>query len=129
MAATDPANPYGAALRWSTSTEGRGPTRTVGATVILVDGALVAYLARGDRQLLTWLPESEPQRSQGARAIATVLIERARRGGDTPRGMLLEEIDGAPPSLHALAQYLTEAGFISGALGFQATKANEKPKI
>ena len=30
---------------------GRGPTRTVGATVILVNGALAAYLARGDRQL------------------------------------------------------------------------------
>jgi len=27
--------------------------------VILVNGALVAYLARGDRLLLTWLPETE----------------------------------------------------------------------
>ena len=40
MAATDPANPYGAALKWPAA-PGRGPTRTVGATVVLVDGALV----------------------------------------------------------------------------------------
>jgi ATP-dependent Lhr-like helicase len=120
LAATDPANPYGAALSWSPST-GRGPTRTVGAIVILVDGAACAYLARGDRQLLTWLPEGEPQRSRAARAIARALVDRAREGGDEPRGMLLEEIDGAPPSLHPLAPFLLEAGFRSGALGFQAT--------
>jgi ATP-dependent Lhr-like helicase len=70
MSATDPANPYGAALKWATA-QGRGPTRTVGATVVLVDGALVAYLAKGDRQLLTWLPEAEPQRSHAATAIAS----------------------------------------------------------
>ncbi len=100
---------------------GRGPTRTVGATVILVDGALAAHLARGDRQLTSFLPDAEPDRSKAARAIARVLIDRARAVdavSETPRGMLLEEIDGAPPSLHPIAHYLTEAGFISGAMGF-----------
>src|SRR5262249_50238537 len=72
LPATDPANPYGAMLRFdsATTTAGRGPTRTVGATVILVNGLLAAYLARGDRQLLVWLPDSEPERSKTARAIA-----------------------------------------------------------
>jgi ATP-dependent Lhr-like helicase len=121
MPATDPANPYGAALKWSEA-PGRGPTRTVGATVVLVDGVLVAYLARGDRQLLTWLPESEPHRAKAARAIAGALIERARTGGETPRGMLIEDIDGAPSTLHPLAPFLAEAGFLPGALGFQATR-------
>jgi ATP-dependent Lhr-like helicase len=73
--------------------------------------------------LLTWLPEPEPQRSRAARAIARVLIERARSGGDSPRGMLIEEIDGAPPAAHALAPFLLEAGFIGGAMGLQATFA------
>jgi hypothetical protein len=50
-----------------------------------------------------------------------MLIERARSGGDRPRGMLIEEIDGVPPSAHPLAPYLVEAGFIGGAMGFQAT--------
>jgi ATP-dependent Lhr-like helicase len=89
--------------------------------VILVNGALAAYLARGDRQLLTYLPAAEPERSKVARAIARVLIDRARAGGDAPRGMLVEEIDGAPPAQHALAPFLTEQGFVAGALGYQAT--------
>ena len=151
LAATDPANPYGATLKFpafaasatgiasarqaaaprgarsAPTSDGergdspRGPTRSVGATVILVDGALVAYLARGDRLLLTWLPEAEPQRSRAARGTARVLIERARSGGDSPRGMLIEEIDGRPPSHHPVAPFLIEAGFISGAMGFQAS--------
>jgi ATP-dependent Lhr-like helicase len=147
LAATDPANPYGATLKWVSrrSTQnpqnpqndksfassassalnvvgeaGRGPTRSVGATVILVDGALAAYLARGDRQLVTYLPESEPERSKMGRAIARVLIDRARTGGESPRGMLIEEVDGLPPSTHPIARFLAEAGFVSGALGMQA---------
>ena len=130
LSATDPASPYGATLRFpvfagtnapASARQARGPTRTVGATVILTDGAFAAWLARGDRQLVTSLPESEPERSKRARAIAHVLIERARSGVDAPKGMLIEEIDGLPPSAHPLAAYLTEAGFIGGALGFQAT--------
>jgi ATP-dependent Lhr-like helicase len=137
LAATDPANPYGATLRWPgtngapSGREGhetagaagtrRGPTRSVGATVILVDGALAAYLGRGDRQLTAYLPDAEPQRSRVGRAISRALIERARAGGDSPRGMLIEEIDGGSPAAHPLAPYLAQAGFISGALGLQAT--------
>jgi ATP-dependent Lhr-like helicase len=143
LAATDPANPYGAALAWpkkkpqssertqsqdrsadspvSAGDAGRGPTRCVGATVILVNGALAAYLPRGDRQLLAFLPDAEPDRSRIGRAVARVLIDRARTGGDSPRGMLIEEIDGAPPERHAMATLLGEAGFVAGAMGLQAT--------
>jgi len=128
LSATDPANPYGAAVRFPAmafggASAGRGPTRSVGATVILIDGALAAYLGRGDRQLLTYLPDSEPQRSRTAKAIARALRERSRMPtGDeqTPRGMLIEEIDGVPPSAHPIAPYLARAGFLTGALGFQA---------
>jgi ATP-dependent Lhr-like helicase len=136
LSATDPANPYGAAIKFPAFaahaasarqahvSTGRGPTRSVGATVILVDGALAAYLARGDRQLLTFLPDAEPQRSKTARAIARALRERSRApvGDDqSPRGMLIEEIDGVPPSAHPIAPHLARAGFHTGALGFQAS--------
>jgi ATP-dependent Lhr-like helicase len=152
LAATDPANPYGATLKWpafapsgasarqasgddgararraeaavddvTAAKAGRGPTRSVGATVILVNGALAGYLARGDRQLITFLPEAEPDRSKAARAVAHVLIDRARTGGESPRGMLIEEIDGTQPALHPISPFLTEAGFVAGAMGFQAT--------
>jgi ATP-dependent Lhr-like helicase len=135
LAATDPANPYGAALKWPAlaataasarqapggtaggASAGRGPTRSVGATVILVNGAAAAYLGRGDRQLTTWLPAVEPERSKVARVVAEVLIGRARSGGETPRGMLIEEIDGAPAADHPLTPFLVEAGFVRSALG------------
>jgi ATP-dependent Lhr-like helicase len=127
LAATDPANPYGATLPYPSPTSGddtgRRPSRSVGATVILLEGTLAAYLARGDRMLLTWLPEAEHLRSRTARAVARVLIERARSGTDSPRGMLIEEIDGGPPSQHPLASFLVEAGFQPGAMGYQATYA------
>jgi ATP-dependent Lhr-like helicase len=93
----------------------------VGSTVVLVDGALVAYLARGDRQLLTWIPDAEPQRSRAARAVARVLIDRARSGGESPRGMLIEEIDNVPATAHAIAPFLIDTGFLAGAMGLQAT--------
>jgi ATP-dependent Lhr-like helicase len=132
MAATDPANPYGATLKFppvpslEDAQAGRGPTRTVGATVILVDGSLAAYLARGDRQLSIWVPEAEPQRSRTARAVARALIERARSGGDTPRGMLIEELNGTAASTHVIALFFIEAGFAAGALGLQATRARTR---
>jgi hypothetical protein len=85
--------------------------------VILVNGAAVAYLARGDRQLLTYLPEVEPDRSKVARAVAQVLIDRARSGGDAPRGMLIEEIDAMPAGEHPLTPFLLEVGFVRSALG------------
>ena len=43
LAATDPANPYGSALPWPV----KGPSRAVGAYVVLVDGRGCAYIERG----------------------------------------------------------------------------------
>src|SRR5439155_23960342 len=143
LAATDPANPYGAALQWppfaaqaasggqargpdAAGSAGRGQTRAVGATVILVNGRVDGYLARGERQLVTYLPDAEPERSRVGRALARVLIERARTGGEAPRGMLIEEIDGGPANLHPLARLLVEAGFIAGGMGLQPTFSSSR---
>lgn len=63
LAATDPANPYGAALSWpaipSFAGEGSGvvkhrPARKAGACVVLVDGAPVLYVERGAKTLLAF---------------------------------------------------------------------------
>lgn len=63
LAATDPANPYGAALSWpaipSFAHEGEGtvkhrPARKAGACVVLVDGAPVLYVERGAKTLLAF---------------------------------------------------------------------------
>jgi ATP-dependent Lhr-like helicase len=123
LAATDPANPYGAILKWPAPPgpprDGRGPTRTAGATVILVNGRLGAYLARGDRQLTVYLPEAEPTRTNTARAVASRLFQLATASAGR-RGMLIAHVDGVAVSEHPLAPYLIEAGFVRGAMGFQA---------
>ncbi|WP_111719506.1 DEAD/DEAH box helicase [Homoserinimonas sp. OAct 916] len=53
LAATDPANPYGAALPWPAGT-GHRPGRKAGALVVLVDGALVLYVERGGKSVLAF---------------------------------------------------------------------------
>jgi ATP-dependent Lhr-like helicase len=132
VAATDPANPYGTTLKWPASAKasagqasgseadaGRAPTRTVGALVVLVNGALAAYLPRGGRQVTAYLPDDEPARSTVARALAGALATLAR---DEQRGLLLAEINGQDPAHHPLAPYLIEAGFHPSAMGFQMAK-------
>ncbi len=52
LAATDPAQPYGAALAWPES-PGR-PARTAGAHLVLADGAPLILLERGGRSLTTF---------------------------------------------------------------------------
>ncbi|WP_344655281.1 ATP-dependent helicase [Catenulispora subtropica] len=62
LAATDPANAYGAALPWparpvgedGAPATGHKPGRKAGALVVLVDGELVLYVERGGRTLLSW---------------------------------------------------------------------------
>ena len=120
LAATDPANPYGAVLKWpaSPAAGGRGPTRSVGARVTLVNGVLAAYVGKTDRVFLSFLPEEEPNRSTAARHVARLLFELAT---SSPDGLLIGEIDGEPVERHALAPFLLEAGFARRATGFQAS--------
>jgi ATP-dependent Lhr-like helicase len=122
LSATDPANPYGTILRWPEGgvpvEAGRGPTRTVGALVIMIDGAIAAYISRGARQLLAWVPEDEPARSATANALATTLAALGTdQDGRLP--MLIAEINGVPSPEHPLAPYLVEAGFSPSAMGYQ----------
>ena len=103
LAATDPANPYGTILRWPEASrsaaaenvpegradeglprrsapEGRakaGPTRSAGSLVVMVNGALAAYISRGARQLLAFLPDDE-RRKRRSRAR---LLRRWRGSG------------------------------------------------
>ena len=126
LSATDPANPYGTILRWpdarAEEDRGRGPTRSVGSIVVMVNGALAAYISRGARQLLVFLPEDEPARSTTARALATRLAQLAR-GEQGRLALLIGEINGVPTSEHPMAPYLTEAGFSPSAMGFHVRRA------
>ena len=126
LAATDPANPFGALLPWpreeaeiEQAVEHPGMARVSGARVILINGNLAAFLRRGNSSLLVFLPDAEPDRSAVARHLAGKLAEIAIRLQHRRSGLLIGEINGAPARDHFLAAFLEEAGFVDTALGFQ----------
>ncbi|HXG55815.1 MAG TPA: DEAD/DEAH box helicase [Vicinamibacterales bacterium] len=128
LSVTDPANPFGTMMKWPVTPDGepggRGATRTVGAQVVIVNGTLAAYIPRGGRQILAYLPEHEPARSTIARPLAERLASMAR-GEDGRGGLLVADINGMPAAGHALAPYLIEAGLYPSAMGFMARRAIE----
>ncbi len=127
LAANDPANPYGALLRWPTAPEeGSSLTRSVGARVVLIDGALTAYMRRDNPNVQVLLPEEEPQRSQTARALAEFLVQYVQRGNN-PEGrgrtsMLITQVNGIPVAEHPLSRFLLDAGFQAAPLGFNVRR-------
>jgi ATP-dependent Lhr-like helicase len=125
LAATDPANPYGTLLRWPAAPDaGSSLTRSVGARVILCDGALVAYLRRGNPNVQMFLPEEEPQRSQVARNLAEFLVGKVHDDEDASGrgGMLIASVNGTPVAEHWMARFLLDAGFAAGAMGFNVRR-------
>ncbi len=128
LAATDPANPYGALLRWPTGGDAASSlTRSVGARVILCDGALVAYLRRGNPNVQVFLPEEEPGRGQVARALAEFLVarvqgDRSEEDGAGRAGMLITSVNGVAVAESEMARALLDAGFVAGAMGFNVRR-------
>ena len=113
LAATDPANPYGASVSWprKDGSDSRPPSRVAGALVVLVDGEPVVYLERGGRSLQT-LPASDEQEKLGAALGA--LVERM---ADSGQGWTIERVDGGPAAESTLAGVLRDVGFADGYRG------------
>ena len=130
LAATDPANPYGASLRWPIAPEdGSLLTRSVGARVVLIDGDLAAYLRRDNPGIQVLLPDEEPARSQMARRLAEVLVTSGTRdiegGGARGRGgMLISHVNGIEVHKHPIATFLLDAGFRAFPSWFQCATEN-----
>ena len=123
LAATDPANLYGALVDWPQWPRGASSplraSRSAGARVVLVDGAAVAWLARGGRALLLALPPDEPERSRAGHAVARALARLGHEGPPGRRGLLLTEINGAAAAGAPEAHCLLAAGFVAAAGGLQ----------
>ena len=127
LAATDPANPYGSILRWpelpvadeDAESAPRLLTRAAYAEVILRNGQLVAWLRRGNPNLLVFLPAEEPERSQAAAGLAHFLCARGQQKmrASSHQGVLITTINGQPVAAHPMARYLMDAGFHPGPLG------------
>ena len=105
LAATDPANPYGAALAWPKRAAGRRPSRSPGAYVLLQDGEPLLYVERGGRGVLR-LAELD----QDAFAEALQVLAEAAADGRLPR-LAIERVDGEPVIGSGLEATLVEAGF------------------
>jgi ATP-dependent Lhr-like helicase len=114
LAATDPANPYGAALPWPEA-EPR-PQRAAGAMVVLGDGALLGYLGRREKSLVTFLPADEPERSRARNQLASALAGMV--DGAFRRALVIATIDGAPARSSALGAALEQAGFTAVGDGY-----------
>jgi ATP-dependent Lhr-like helicase len=131
LAATDPANVYGAALPWPERSataeegidvgEGTGVKRAAGhragrkagALVVLVDGDLVLYVERGGKTLLSWT-EDEHLLKEAAGALSAA-VARGALGR-----MVVQKADGA--SVHedtALSAALQAAGFAATPRGLR----------
>jgi ATP-dependent Lhr-like helicase len=114
LAATDPANPYGASLPWP-KREGeagtRRPARVAGAYVVTIDAEPVLYVERGGKGLVALREplgrDGEPEEWL-SEALAALADEVAR--GRIKR-IAVERFDGEPVIGSAFGAPLIEAGF------------------
>ncbi len=106
LAASDPAQPYGAALPWPATPGSHKPARKAGALVVLREGEPVVYLERGGRTALVW--SRDPAALADAAAALAGLVRAGRLASLT-----VDKIDGEPVlgPRHPFADALAAAGF------------------
>jgi ATP-dependent Lhr-like helicase len=114
LAATDPAQPYGAALPWrkrggdTTSRRPGRPGRVPGALVVLAGSEPVLYLERGGKALQTLVEPDDPRISPALQALA----DHATAG--RIKRIALEKVDGEPVMGTPWEAALAEVGFRAG---------------
>jgi len=107
LAATDPAQPYGAVLKWP-EREGRNPARTAGAHVVLVGAEPVLYVERGGKGLQV-LVSPDDERLVPAFAALVDVVQRGRI-----KRLGIERVDGEPVVGSGYEERLLGLGFRSG---------------
>jgi ATP-dependent Lhr-like helicase len=106
LAASDPANPYGAALPWPEreSAGGHRPGRKAGALIVMVDGQLIVYVERGGRTVLSFT--EDPDLLQPAVDALALSIRDGQLGK-----LSVETADGEQVRHTAFGDALAKAGF------------------
>lgn len=112
LAATDPANPFGAALGWPPHDGGHRPGRKAGALVVLVDGLLALYVERGGKTMLTYTEDPD-----ALTAAAAALVTAIRQGAADK--MAVEKINGESALDSPTGRALADAGFYSTPRGLR----------
>jgi len=108
LAATDPANPYGASLPWPKLEGGRRPGRTPGAHLLLRDGEPLVFVERGGRGLLRLTRLEGGELEEAMRALADAVA-----AGQLPK-LAVEKLDGEPVIGSGHEEALVGAGFSRG---------------
>jgi ATP-dependent Lhr-like helicase len=108
LAATDPAQPYGAALAWPEPVGGGRPARVAGAFVVLLHGEVAAWLDRRGHHLVTF-PAAADDRWVDA---VVHLVKDGRL-----RSLEVRRIDAGPAGESPVAATLRSAGFLDGYRG------------
>jgi ATP-dependent Lhr-like helicase len=112
LAATDPAQPFGAALPWPKrrdDTDARAkPARAAGAYVVLAGAEPVVYVERGGRGLQVLVERDDPRLRPALEALAGFVT------GDRRHKLSLERVDGEPVVGSDLEVLLIEVGFRAG---------------
>jgi ATP-dependent Lhr-like helicase len=108
LAATDPANPFGAALPWPKPTSGRRPARAPGAHVLLRDGEPLVYVERGGRSILRLVELNDDDLAAAMQALADAVA-----AGRLPK-LGIEKLDGEPVIGSGYEEALLGAGFSRG---------------
>ncbi|MBF0816411.1 DEAD/DEAH box helicase [Microbacterium paludicola] len=117
LAATDPANPYGAALPWpALDAVKHRPGRKAGGLVVLVDGALVLYLERGGRTALAFTDDEQVLTAAAADLARTARERRLET-------LTVEQVNGEFVYGTAVGRALREAGFVESTKGLTFRKA------
>jgi len=115
LAATDPANPYGASLPWPKADSGRRPGRTPGAHLLLRDGEPVVFVERGGRGLLRLQNVEGDELEEAMRALADAVSD-----GHLPK-LAVEKLDGEAIIGSGHEGALVGAGFSRGPRKLTAT--------
>jgi ATP-dependent Lhr-like helicase len=109
LAATDPAQSYGAALPWpQRDSEQRRPARVRGAYVVLAGAEPVLYVEKGGRGIVTLAEPGDPRLRPSFEALAQFVT------GGRGRKLSLERVDGEPVVGSPHEAMLVELGFRAG---------------
>jgi ATP-dependent helicase Lhr and Lhr-like helicase len=117
LAATDPANPYGASLPWpkrSDDASNRRPQRVPGAYVVTLDAEPVLYVERSGKGLLALRDPNEGGSVDGWLHEALEAVADAVRRGRLPQRLQIERFDGEPIVGSPYEQMLIDVGFRQG---------------
>jgi ATP-dependent Lhr-like helicase len=113
LAATDPANPFGATLPWPKRDDNRRAARAPGAHVVTLDADPVLYVERSGKGLITL---RDPFDNGAPAAWLTnalqALADQVRRG--RIKRLALERFDGDPVVGSPFEPLLVEIGFSQG---------------